>query len=372
MVRLIICNSLPTSRIFGEKFDAWWYARQGVKVEFWDLAAVFLEQKAIDAFYAGAPDYRYEGPGHRSFGDFDELQEALRSRTEWMFWHVSRFERMLDDDRLIRIFNQSGVRYFFQHFDPPAENPTSPLRRVSSALKAKWHRRDCHPVAVVTSGTVGRSHVKSRYPRAKVISIPSVKVLWTEPSASALNERPYVLFVDESLAYDPDAKMSGLTLCDDVSGYYRRMRELFSRVEDSLGCEVRIGCSGKYLYPDPDSFFGPRQVIYGQTLQLLQRCKLAMGHVSLALDQAIASKRPVLLLDDPAFTPYRRRGFRDVIARFRLQPVVNKAVDGHALRLAMQRDLGFYADVEHDWLRERDVTGDARALCLAAFEQLSR
>ena len=371
-MRLIICNSLPTSRIFGEKFDAWWYARQGLEVEFWDLAPLFLEQKAIDAFYAGAPDYRYMGPAHRSFSDFDELQAALRSHTEWLFWHVSRFERMHDDDRLIRFFNQSGVRYLFQHFDPPAANPASPLRCGLRALKAKWHRRDCHPVAVVTSGTVGRSHVKSRYPRAQVISIPSVKVLWTESSTSAVNERPYALFVDESLAYDPDAKMSGLTLFDDVPGYYRRMRELFSRVEDSLGCEVRIGCSGKYLYPDPESFFGPRQVIYSQTLPLMQRCKLAMGHVSLALDQAIVSKKPVLLLDDQTFTSYRRRGFRDAIARFRQKPVINEAVDGPALRMAMERDLGFYADVEHDWLRERDVTGDARALCLAAFKQLLR
>ncbi len=371
-MRLIICNSLPTSRIFGEKFDAWWYARQGVEVEFWDLAPLFLGKKAIDAFYGGAPDYRYMGPAHRSFSDFYELQAAVRSRTDWLFWHVSRFERMHDDDRLIRIFNQSGLRYLFQHFDPPAANPASPLRRALRSLKSKWYRRDCYPVAVVTSGAVGRSHVKSRYPRAQVISIPSVKVLWTESSTSAVNEGPYALFVDESLAYDPDSKMSGSTLCDDIPGYYQRMRELFSRVEDSLGYEVRIGCSGKYLYPDPESFFGPRQVVYGQTLPLLQRCSLAMGHLSLALDQAIASKKAVLLLDDPAFTAYRRLGFRDVIARFRLQPVINETVDGPALRRAMARDLGFYADVEHDWLRERDVTGDAHALCLAAFEQLSR
>lgn len=370
-MRLIICNSLPTSRIFGEQFDAWWYTRQGVEVEFWDLAPLFLEQKAIDAFYAGAPDYRYVGPSHRSFSDFEALHAALTCRADWMFWHVSRFERMHDDDRLIRIFNQNGVRYFFQHFDPPAANPGSPLRRVLRALKAKWHRRDCHPVAIVTSGAVGRFQAQSSYPRSRVISIPSVKVLWTESITTAAKESPFTLFVDESLAYDPDSKMSGSTLCDDVSGYYRRMRDLFSRVEDSLGMEVRIGCSGKYLYPDPESFFGPRQVIYGQTLPLLQRCELAMGHVSLALDQAIVSKKPVILLDDPAFTAYRRRGFRDVIARFRLQPVINETLGGHAVRLAMQRDLSFYADVEHDWLRERDVIGDARALCLDTFEQLA-
>ena len=370
-MRLIICNSLPTSRILGDKFDAWWYAHQGVEVEFWDLAPLFVQPAALHAFYAGAPDYRYVGPGHRSFHDFDQLRSALGSHTDWLFWHVSRFERMHDDDRLMRLFNQSRIRYLFQHFDPPAPNPASPLRRVLRSLKAKWHRRDCLPVAVVTSGAVGRSHVKSRYPRAQIISIPSVKVAWAESGTNSASERPYALFVDESLAYDPDAKMSGATVCADVPGYYRRMRELFCRVEDSLGCEVRIGCSGKYLYPDAESFFGPRQVIYGQTLSLLQHCNLAMGHLSLALDQAIASRKPVLLLDDPAFTAYRRRGFRDVIARFRQQPVINEAVDGPALRKAMARDLGFYAEVEHDWLRESDVTGDARALCLAAFEQLS-
>lgn len=370
-MKLVVCNSLPTSRIFGEKVDAWWYANQGVEVQFWDLAPLFLQPIAIESFYAGAPDYRYVGPGHRSFSNFDELEKSLRSHADWLFWHVSRFERMHNDDRLIRLFNANGICYFFQHFDPPAAAPASPVRRTLRAMKAKWHRRDCHPVAVVTSGSVGRAHVMSRYPRAQVISVPSVKVLWTEATPGLAGERPYALFVDESLAYDPDSKMSGTTLCSDVPSYYKRMRELFDRVEDSLGIEVRIGCSGKYRYPDPQAFFGQRQVSYGQTLPLLQHCSLALGHLSLALDQAIVSRKPVLLLDDLAFTAYRRKGFRDVVARFRVQPMLNQAVDVDTLRQAMQRDLGFYDDVEHEWLREPGVAGDMRTLCLAAFEQLS-
>ena len=370
-MRLIICNSLPTSRIFGEKVDAWWYAEQGVEVQFWDLAPLFIDPAAIEAFYAGAPDYRYVGPRHRTFSDFDELLVALASHADWLFWHLSRFERMHNDDYLMRLFNANGIRYIFQHFDPPAPNAGSLVRRGLRAMRAKWYRRDCFPVAVVTSGAVGRVQVESRYPDAQIISVPSVKVRWSDRAQEALDERPYALFVDESLAYDPDAKMSGMNLCSDVGGYYRRMRELFDRVEDQLGIEVRIGCSGKYLYPDPQSFFGKRLVSYGRTLPLLQRCSLALGHLSLALDQAIASRKPVLLLDDPSFTPYRRQGFRDVKNRFRLQPILNHIVDGRALRQAMQRDLGFYADVEHEWLREPSVTGDTQSLCLTAFKKLS-
>lgn len=371
-MRLIICNSLPTSQIFGEKVDAWWYAEQGVEVQFWDLAPLFLDLAVIEAFYAGAPDYRYVGPRHRTFSDFDELRMALGSHSDWLFWHLSRFERMHNDDYLLRLFNANGIRYIFQHFDPPASNPGSPLRRGLRAMKAKWYRRSCFPAAVVTSGAVGRVQVRARYPNAQIISVPSAKVLWSDSAQGAVDERPYALFVDESLAYDPDARMSGIDLCNDVVGYYRRMRELFDRVEDQLGIEVRIGCSGKYLYPDPQSFFGKRLVSYGRTLPLLQRCSLALGHLSLALDQAIASRKPVLLLDDPAFTRYKRQGFRDVKNRFRLQPILNHVVDGLALRQAMQRDLSFYSDVEHEWLREPGVTGDMRNLCLVAFNQLSR
>jgi hypothetical protein len=149
------------------------------------------------------------------------------------------------------------------------------------------------------------------------------------------------------------------------------MRDFFSLVEDTLGEPVRIACSGKFHYPDPELYFGVREVLYGKTLPLLQKCKLAIGHLSLALDQAIISRKPVLLVDDPDFTPWRRAGFRDVITRFKQYPKYNNRVTATDLYMNLNRDVSFYSDIENIYFRENEVHGDYREICLSAFRQLA-
>ena len=372
-MKLVICNSLPTSRIFGEKVDPAWYARQGVNTEYWDLAPLFLPQEQLEAFYAGAVDYRYIGPNHRIFTEWAELDQALGALASrpHVLWHLSRFDRMHNDDALLELLNRHSTTYVFQHFDPYDRTVgwlntlKAPLREV----RQLWHARNSKPAAVVTSGSLGRRQVHLRYPSADVISVPSIKVRWEPHDFFA--DLSCAVFVDESVAYDPDAQLHGHPLCSDVHAYYRRMRELFSRVEDHLGVPVVVACSGKYQYEDTREYFGERTVVYGKTLQLLQNCVLAIGHLSLALDQAIVSHKPVVLVDDPDFTEWRRRGFRDVISRFRQRPLLNHRIGALEISGALQRDTDFYSEVEKRYFREPEVVGDCKRICLAEFVSLA-
>lgn len=372
-MNLVICNSLPISRIFGEKVDASWYAGQGVDTEYWDLAPLFLPQEKLEAFYAGAADYRYIGPNHRIFTEWAELEQALYGLVSGshLVWHLSRFDRMHNDDALIALLNRCEATYVFQHFDPYERTVglLSTLKAPLLEVRQLWNARHCKPAAVVTSGVFGRRQTRLRYPFTEVISVPSIKVLWEPEPVSVTSS--CAVFVDESLAYDPDAQLHGQVLCFDVPAYYRRMRELFSRVEDHLAMPVIVACSGKYKYHDTHEYFGERTVVYGQTLPLLQNCVLAIGHLSLALDQAIVSRKPVLLVDDPDFTEWRRRGFRDVTSRFRQRPLANESIGATEISCALQRDKGFYSEVEKHFLREPGVIDDCKPICLAAFLALA-
>ena len=118
-MKLVMCNSLPTSRIFGEKVDAAWYARQGVDNEYWDQAPPVLPQEKLEALYAGAAANRYIGPNHRIFTEWAESEQshdALVARPH-LFWHLSRFDRMYEQDILPDSLNRNGATYVFQHFD---------------------------------------------------------------------------------------------------------------------------------------------------------------------------------------------------------------------------------------------------------------
>ena len=372
-MKFIFLTSLPISKIFGDKVDAWWYGNNGLDVEFWDCSLFFLERHRIEAFYAGAAGYRYIGPSHRTFTEWAELEQSLDALVSWphLVLHLSRFDRMHDDDALLASLNRHGVTYAFQHFDPydRAVGWLNTLKAPAREARQLWHARHCKPAAVVTSGVLGRQQVRLRYPSAEVISVPSVKVLW-EPQNISVNS-PFAVFVDESLAYDPDAQLHGQVLCSDVPAYYRRMRELFSRVEEHLAIPVIVACSGKYQYHDTHEYFGERTVVYGQTLPLLQNCVLALGHLSLALDQAIVSRKPVVLIDDPDFTEWRRRGFRDVISRFRQRPLLNERIGAPEISGALQRNEAFYSEVEERYFRESGVVDDCKRICLAEFVALA-
>ncbi len=370
-MKLIVCSALPTSRIFGEKVDAWWYAKNGFDVEFWDLSPIFIPSEKLERFYSGSESYRYQGPGHTIFSDPAELDGVLRKNSASLFWYLSRFDRMLNDDFLIELFTRHQIKYVFQHFDPydSAVCWSDCLKKPLRDLRERWLSRVCNPVAVVTSGTTGRRQVRSRYPKAGVISIPSVKVLWEE--AATPDRTKYAVFVDESIAFDPDEQLHGNVLCEDVDSYYRRMRELFDVVEESLMIPVKVGCSGKYHYPDAEQRFGRRDVVYGQTLRLVQGCTLALGHLSLALDQAIVSRKPVVLVDDVSFTAWRRKRFRDVIGRLCQRPMLNTEINNEVLKRAMARDLSFYGGIVINYFLEPHINGDYRRICADSFQAIS-
>lgn len=370
-MKLIFSNSLPTSRTFGEKMDAWWYEAQGVDVEFWDIAPLFVPADKLESFYSGAPGYRYIGPKHRVFSSWPELEDALRHNRNSLLWHLSRFDRMHDDDRWIDLLNSHRIVYFFQHVDPVergAMNWNQRLRSEVRALKQRWHARYCMPQAVVTSGTVGRRHVETRYPDSHVISIPSVKVLWHDKTALLHRER-FVAFVDESVAFQPDSQLGGWELSYDTHGYYTRMRDMFSRIEDTLGMPVRIGCSTKYIYPDPEQTFGGREVAYGKTLEWVHSGVLTIGHSSLALDQAIVSRRPVLLVSDAASTPYYKQISGVTAKRFRQQHTLNVDINKARIQASLEQPLDHYEAVEHAYFCEPGVFGDYRMICLNAFRK---
>jgi len=372
MNKLIIINALPTSKIFGEKLDAWWFAKNGFDVEFWDISELFFSEDKLRAYYGVSDDYQYIGPNHKVFKNRSDVLDGVEKNRKALFWYVTRFVKMdiIDDDWLLKYCNSIKIRYALQHFDPVdgnlsfADKIKKPVRRMRSAHK----NRHCNPVAVVTSGQLGREQVSDNYKKAPIISIPSVKVKWAESDVKV--QKPYVVFIDENIECDADALMLGIEFSSDVQGYYQRLQDLFSDIEQWLGKKVKIAASGKYIYPDPVKSFGKYEIIYGETFSLIQNADLVMGHGSLALDQAIVSKKPVVLLDDESFSVIKKDGVYDQAFRFRQEPLFISRVTLKDIDLAVKRDTSFYSDIVDKFFCEKGLIGDYREICRCEFEKL--
>jgi hypothetical protein len=359
-------TSIPTSRLFGEKLEASWLDEQGLKIEFWDLSRLFFSVDKSAKFFGGAPDYAFVGPRHRhieSQSEFLELLDGLSDNVRG--WYLSRFHRAISDDWVLLALQQKGVNYYLQHFDTlirPAEMIVR-FRSTIRACKQKIINRHLHPKGVVGSGRLGRKQSQFMFPSASFISVPSIKVLWSE--AEPIIRGRFNLFVDESVDYAPDAKLFGTIICTDPDAYYKRLNILFDRIEGWSGVPVVIAASGKYRY-SKDRFPG-RQLVYGETLKLIQHADLVIGHMSLALDQCIASTKPLLVVDDPDFTQAKRSGFAVSLANLVISPIsimdVTRKIYVDALSVNAQR----MSRLTCDYLKESHVVAGYRSIILEEF-----
>ncbi|MDA8094295.1 MAG: hypothetical protein M0T84_10365 [Betaproteobacteria bacterium] len=354
MQKLVFVSSLPVSRIFGEKVHARWFAENGFEVQFWDISPLFYSGERLEQYFGGAATYRYEGPNHRIFRARQDVEQAVEDLvTTDRVLYLSRFFKTTDDDWIFAKLHDKKIRYYFQHFDTNIEPSrlSIKVRRLITEHKQRFLNRYLKPHAVIGSGRMGRRQACAIFRSAKFISIPSVKVLWE--TTGPVIEGGYSVFVDENIDYAPDAKLLGHSVCIDPDAYYARLNHFLDQIEKWSGLPVVVAASGKYQYPR-DRFSG-RQLVYGKTLSLIQRAELVVGHVSLALDQCLVSEKPVLILDDPAFSPYKRSGFASSLLNFVTKPVMVTSVTRSIFDRALQPETATMRRIVLDYLREEEV-----------------
>lgn len=367
-MKLIIINSLPTSKIFGEKVDAWWYQEHSFDVAFWDITPLFWSQEKLNAYYGGADDYRYVGPGHKVFSTAESLLESIHklagSVAVWhLGWNLNRVNRA--DQWLLDAIVDAGLPLFIKQFETnPVFGGIDRLKQLLREMIAHIGFRGCPPTGFIGCGSVAREQARRILPDTSFVSIPSPKILWER--SEPVIDIPYAVFVDENVEYAPDAKMLGFSVLDDIDGYYRRMNVVFRLVEEELGCPVVVAASGKYRYIE-DRFQG-RALIYGQTLPLIQHAKIVIGHCSGALDQAIVDRKPLLRLDDPSFEEVQRKNIRYSIKFSGGNSVWSNELE--SIRRAVSEaacDERLATEIEAKYFKETGVDGDYRDIIKQAF-----
>jgi hypothetical protein len=103
------------------------------------------------------------------------------------------------------------------------------------------------------------------------------------------------VFIDQYLPYHRGfLELKAGTLDADI--YYSTLRRVFDRIEQEYNLKVVIAAHPKTDFPDHLKGFGDREVFYDQTVQLVGKSKLVLGHNSTALSFAVMFKKPVMLL----------------------------------------------------------------------------
>jgi hypothetical protein len=104
------------------------------------------------------------------------------------------------------------------------------------------------------------------------------------------------VFLDQFAPYHPgliDSKSGGKI---DPDVYYKRLRNLFDRIEAELGLRVVICCHPRADYSSFNDVFGDRDILYGETIQQIAKSKLVLAHLSTAINFAVLFRKPIMLL----------------------------------------------------------------------------
>ena len=343
--KIIYIGGTPISKIQGDKLDIDNLVKSGFEIEYWDLTNLFYSKESLDLYFGGHPDFRFKFPLERKFFDKYAVKkelEKIEKNTIFCFNDIFIQSHFW----LLRYFKKIGIPYFVGPRRTPPEVSVvqknapnnllfrllisifdgSIIKKLTSSVESNINNIFLHqlnlliyrntdyykkPDFVIGCGLIGKALWTDSFCINKFVSIDSNDVIWTK-IPDLVNER-YCVYVDESIVYSPDRGLyepdKRNSASSDFESFKKNMRLVFDNIEAILGLKVIIACSAKYKYQN-ESIYGDRQMIYDKTNQLIQHSDFALGHCSSGLFQAIISKKPIILLDDPSFSDFKKNNIK--------------------------------------------------------------
>ena len=407
--KIIFISGTPVSKIVGEKIDPQWFFSKGYNVEYWNLTNLYYSKKALDQYFGGHPEYRYNFPVERKFYNSKTVKNEIKKLDKDVFFCFIDF-LMQSNFWILRCFKIHNIHYYVGprrtshahevNKDPlykkvflavkdgkliskirgPAESNINNLLlyRFQKALY-KYSSYYQKPDFAIGSGTDGRLEAKNFTNIDNFISIRSIDVMWNK-IPNLINEK-YCVYVDESIIYSPDralfndnvvnSKQKNLSnsACDNFELFLTNMCSVFKIIEKKLECKIVIACSGKYKYMD-ESIYGGRKMIYGSTHQLIKNSEIVIGHNSTGLYQAIIDKKNIIAFTDSTLSSYKNSqtlAFAKMlnVRAFETSSFQDKDLDN------LNSDFSEYIKIEERYFKERNTINDYRQEIIKYFENTS-
>ena len=275
----------------------------GVKVEYWDLTALFFGDNH------GMEDSSYL-TNVRKFNTYNDLEIALKSEeflSKTLFISIMTFEgRICKLYRILTKYNCNLAVFGRNMFPvPPVKNSLlGILNRIKIStvlnyfefrkvlkLKKKGKIKNYDIIFMGGSlgwqgiGRVGIDDVKN----AQIVNVNSDDYdnYLLLKNDEALIPIAYILFLDEYLPLHPDTVLFDIknVKADD---YYPELNCYFDRVEKQYGLPVVIAAHPKAIRYKTEDFFNGRKVIFNETARLTKNAFFVLAHDSTSINYPIA------------------------------------------------------------------------------------
>ena len=118
-----------------------------------------------------------------------------------------------------------------------------------------------------------------------------------------------IVFLDQYLPFHPDWEHGSVF---DQKNYFASLDKVFSQIEEYYGIKVSIAAHPRAQYEDKGDCFRGREVVYGNTINLVKESLLVIAHCSTAINFAVFFMRPICFVrtDDFEKDPEMERHMR--------------------------------------------------------------
>lgn len=124
---------------------------------------------------------------------------------------------------------------------------------------------------------------------------------------------PIAVFLDQCFPFHPDFQVLRSRAPVTAERYYPSLCAFFDALERAAGLKVVIAAHPRS--PKDKNLFAGREVIYGQSLELVQRARLALAHTSTAVNFAVMYRTPLLFLNTAELNLSQRQIIADLADR---------------------------------------------------------
>lgn len=111
-----------------------------------------------------------------------------------------------------------------------------------------------------------------------------------------LKSEKYVVFIDVCLPFHPDYFFKNIKPPTTPEIYYSILRNFFKYVEEKTGLKIIIAAHPRSKYEEHPDYFGGREIIRGETRNLIRGCEFVLTHYSTSLNFAVLYKKPVVFI----------------------------------------------------------------------------
>ena len=371
--KLIIYSSVPVFDTWPKKFKLDQLKNYGFDVEIWSTEEIFFKLENIKAAASGSKSYLYRELDVIKIKNFDDLEKRVASLdlnaiVVVLTLGINNNKKIKISD--LEIFNKHKIQYVLHHLIPHHYIPNlwSKLKLNLKLLKIRFQNKKKKPSLIIGTGSEGRKQVSKIYKKNFIYkSLPSYNIIWHREEP-IINEK-YIVYVDGAVNLSPDAELFGLTNPNqDIEGFYKRINNVFEKIENWTNFKVIIAASGKYDYEiNP---FKNRDIIYKKTANLIQHSKLVLGHNSSGVDQAIVDYKPLILFKDHGFIKQKNREIHKLAQVYSLNSIWSNELNKISFEKNNYVNHDRYKEIINKYLKEDGVEGNFVENAISAFHEI--